>query len=81
MSFSQLPLCSSKQIVAAIRRLGARPGKTKHGSHASYNRTMPDGRTLTAVVILGRKEVPKSTLQRILRSLEIMPEEFTAVLR
>ena len=80
MSFSELPLCSSRQLIAALGRLGAYPGKTGKGSHASYNRKTRDGRILTAVVVLGKKEVPKSTLRRILSGLEISASDFLAEL-
>ena len=80
MSFSELPLCSSRQLIAALGRLGASPGKTAKGSHASYNRKTQDGRILTAVVILGRKEIPKGTLRRILSNLEIPVSDFIAEL-
>ena len=50
MAFSQLPLCSSNQIVRAIKRLGAYAGKNKRGSHASFHREV-DGNILTATVI------------------------------
>ncbi len=73
---SRLPLCSSRQVVAAIERLGAYPGKKKRGSHASYHRRTPDGRIRTGVVILGRKEMPKSTLRGILISLDIPLGDF-----
>jgi predicted RNA binding protein YcfA (HicA-like mRNA interferase family) len=39
------------------------------------------GRTVTTVVILGRREVPRGTLRGILRLAEISPAEFTALLR
>jgi predicted RNA binding protein YcfA (HicA-like mRNA interferase family) len=39
------------------------------------------GRTITTVVILGKREVPRGTLDGILRLAEISPAEFTALLR
>jgi len=38
------------------------------------------GRTITTVVILGKREVPRGTLRGILRLAEISPAEFTALL-
>ena len=73
---SSYPLLSSKQIITVISKLGARPGKSKRGSHASYIRTTPDGRTLVATVLLGRKEMRRGALKRILEGLEISLEDF-----
>lgn len=81
MRFSQLPLCSSNQIVAALERLGAYRGRSGKGSHAPYHRENRDGRTLTAVVVLGRREVPKGTLRGILQGLDIPLEDFLEALR
>jgi predicted RNA binding protein YcfA (HicA-like mRNA interferase family) len=39
------------------------------------------GRTVTTVVILGKREVPRGTLHGIIRLAEISPEEFTTLLR
>ena len=80
MAFSQLPLCSSWQLVSALERLGCYQGRTGKGSHVIYFRKLPN-RTVTAAVVLGRNQVPKGTLRRILDSLEISPDEFRAKLR
>ena len=79
MSFSQLPLVSSRQLVNAIQRLGAYPGKSKSGSHASYHRQTDNG-ILTATVVLGKAEIPKGTLSSILKQLSIPIEDFLRAL-
>ena len=56
-------------------RLGCYEGKSGKGSHQSYHRVV-DGRTLTGVVVLGRKEMPKGTLKNILTQLGISLDEF-----
>ena len=73
---SRLPLCSSHQIITAIERLEAYPGESKRGSHASYHRRTSDGRMVTGVVVLGRREVPKTTLKGLLTNLDISLEDF-----
>ena len=82
MGFGQVPLCSSRRIIAALERLGCYPGRAKGGSHVSDHRRQPSTeRTLTAVVIIGRKEVPRGTLRNILMSLDISVDDFMVALR
>ena len=73
-------LCSSRELTAALERLGCYPGRAGRSSHRSYHRDMPDGRRLTAPVVLGRREVARGTLRNILRWLEISEAEFEAAL-
>ena len=73
-------LCSSRELTAALERLGCYPGRAARGSHLSYHRDLPNGRRLTAPVVLGLREVPRGTLRSILRLLQIDPEEFEATL-
>ena len=80
MPFSQLPLCSSRQLIAAIERLGAFPGKKTSGSHASYHRQTENG-ILTATVVLGKREIPRSVVRSILKQLQISVEDFVGALR
>ena len=80
MRFNDIPLCSSREVIAALLRLGAYPGKATRGSHASYHRQREDGRILTGVVVLNKREMPKGTLRRILDNLEIPPQDFIEAL-
>ena len=77
----QIPLCSSRQLVAALERLGCYRGRAGSGSHQSYHRQLPDDTVLTAPVVLGRTEIPRGTTRSILGLLQISPEEFREALR
>ena len=82
MAYSELPICSSRQLTATLRRLGCEPRrKSKGGSHSVYQRRRTDGRILVSPVILGRKEIPKGTLRNILALLEISHSDFLAKFR
>ena len=77
---TRLPLCSSDEIVHALERAGFRPARSAKGTHLAMSKEI-GGRTVTTVVILGKREVPRGTLQGILRLAEISPGEFTTLLR
>ena len=53
----------------------------KGGSHVSFHRKLEDGQIVTAVMVVGRREMRKGTLRAILRSLEIPLEDFNKKLR
>ena len=63
-------------LVTNLHVLGAYQGKAKGGSHASYHRDMPDGRILTAGVLIGKGELNRKTLKDILYGLEIPLDDF-----
>jgi len=84
-------LYSSRQIAAALRRLGcqqrweatkARKGK---GSHCVFVREVKqhDGtiRRRSAPIVLGLKEMDRQTLRGALKLLEISEDEFEAAVR
>ena len=77
----RVPLCSSAQITAALRRLGCYPGTAHGGSHRAYHRRRSDGHILTSPVVLGKREVSRGTLRSILELLEISLDEFMDALR
>lgn len=77
---TKLPLCSSDEIVHALERAGFRPARSARGTHLAMSKQI-GGRTITTVVILGKREVPRGTLEGILRLAEISPAEFTALLK
>ncbi|MFQ5875303.1 MAG: type II toxin-antitoxin system HicA family toxin [Dehalococcoidia bacterium] len=79
--FSQVPACSSNQITAALERLGCYPGRAGSSSHRSYHRDQASGRTLSAPVVLGKREVPRGTLRNILQLLDISLDDFLEALR
>ena len=76
--YSQLPQVSSRRLQRALERLGCEHGHTE-GSHAAYHRTV-DGRELTAVVVLAKREIARGTLREILFQLQIGIDEFRAAL-
>ena len=67
--------------MSTLERLGCYAGKAKKGSHLSIHRDKLDGHTLTSVLVLGRRQVPKGTLKSILVGLDIPLEEFLTHLR
>jgi len=70
-----LPLVSSDRVLAALKRLGCYEPRRASGSHQPVCRDTPRGR-LTAVVVLGKHEMKRGTLQRVLRLLEMTEQEF-----
>ena len=78
MTSAQIPLCSSREVTAALERLGAWHVRTR-GSHATYARMTPNGRRITQV-ILGKREIPRGTLRSILAGLDIPVEAFRQAL-
>ena len=73
---SQIPLESSREVIAALNRLGAHQAGVRRGTHAYYERETPDGRILTATVILARRQMARKTLRTLLYNLEITIEDF-----
>lgn len=73
--------CSSRQLVAALERLGCYPGRANRGSHQNYYRRLPDGSEVSASIVLGKREVSTGTLRDILTRLNISREEFERALR
>jgi len=77
----KLPLCSSSEIIKVLETDGFQLGKSKSGSHQSLHKRLPSGRTITTVVILGKREVPRGTLQHILTLAGMPRERFLELLR
>lgn len=69
-------LFSSSKVTAALRRAGFEQARKSKGSHATFVRPRPDGGHDVTVVPLGKKEIPKGTLDRILQLAGISYEEF-----
>ena len=75
-AFSKPPLCSSREIIAALECCGAYPSKAgQGGSHLSFHRRIND-QVATTVVVLNKKEVPKRILRNNLDNLGISLQEF-----
>ena len=73
--------CSSRQLAAALERLGCYPGRANRGSHQTYRRRLPDGSVVSASIVLGQREVSTGTLRSTLARLQISREEFERALR
>ena len=73
--------CSSRQLAAALERLGCYPGRANRGSHQTYRRRLPDGTVVASSIVLGQRELPTGTIRGILRELHITSEEFERALR
>jgi len=69
-------LFSSDEVVAALRRGGFEHCRKSKGSHATFVRLRPDGRHDVTVVVLGKKEIPKGTLDRLLEQANVSEQEF-----
>ena len=76
---SRLPLCSSDEIIRALRRAGFQKAHSS-GSHQTMEKRL-GSKTITTVVPLGKREVPRGTLHGILRLAEMSQAEFHRHLR
>lgn len=72
---ARLPLCSSNQIINALKRAGFQPASSNPGSHLTMERRT-SRRVITTIVVMGKKEVPRMTLKSILRLAEMSQAEF-----
>ena len=73
---NEIPLCSSRQVVNALRRAGFVPARRSKGSHQAFVRVGPDGKRYTTVVVLGKAVIPRGTLRGILDLAGLSVEEF-----
>lgn len=76
-----MPLCSSRQLIAALERLGCYPGKAGRSSHRTYRRKLPNGSIVAASIVLGKRELPRGTVRDILWRLQISEADFDRALR
>jgi len=78
---TKTPLRSSAEICAALRRAGfecvAKSGK---GRHERWKK-VTEQRSYTVSIVLGKKEVPRGTLESIVRQAGMTMEEFVAFLK
>jgi len=76
-----LPLCSSNQIISALRKDGFYPkSKFKRGSHQTFMKELPDGHKRIVTIPFGRKEIPRGTLASILRQAGLARDKFLELL-
>lgn len=74
---SKLPLLSSRQITAALKRAGFVPQAKSKGSHQTWRRPGPPGKpSYVVVVVLGRREVSRGVLKSIIAQSGYSEEEF-----
>lgn len=76
-----LPITSSVKIQAAFRRLGFIDGPTKGSSHQSMHRARADGGHDVISLVMGESKVPKGTLDGILKTGNVSPDEFRKALK
>ena len=74
-------LCSSRELIAALERLGCYGGKYHSGSHRTFRRRLPDGTVASAQVLLGKQQIKRGTARSILRLLQISEADFEQALR
>jgi len=73
---SKLPLLTSDEIINALLRGGFEIARKSKGSHQTLKRARKLGGTDVTVVPIGRKEIPRGTLQSILKLANVEVEEF-----
>jgi predicted RNA binding protein YcfA (HicA-like mRNA interferase family) len=69
-------LFSSDEIIAALIRCGFEPTGRSSKNHQTLKRPRSDGTHDVTVVPMGKKEIPKGTLQSILHLANVEYEEF-----
>ena len=73
---TELPLLSSDRIIRALERGGFELARKSRGSHQALKRQRPDGGHDVTIVTLGKSEVPKGTLNHILKLANVSRDEF-----
>jgi predicted RNA binding protein YcfA (HicA-like mRNA interferase family) len=77
VSPDRLPVVTSRQLIAALERLGFVHRPLGGTSHVRY--VHPDGRRTTVAIHKG-KDISRGLLRKILRDIEVTPEEFFKLL-
>ena len=78
MTEGGLPILTAKEIISILDRLGFKNTRKSKGSHFRY--AHPDGRKTTVPVHKG-KTVGRGLLRKILRDIELSPDEFQKFLK
>lgn len=73
----RLPTVTARQLIAVLERLGFRLRPLTGTSHRRY--THPDGRKTTVPVHPGQ-DIGRGLLRKILRDIEVSPQEFLKLL-
>jgi predicted RNA binding protein YcfA (HicA-like mRNA interferase family) len=77
MSPPGLPVLKPRELIRALEKMGFRLLRKSGGSHVQYEH--PDGRRVTIPVHKGR-DIGPGLLRKILRDLEIDPEDLRRLL-
>jgi predicted RNA binding protein YcfA (HicA-like mRNA interferase family) len=72
VSDSELPILKPRELIRALERMGFRLLRQSGGSHRQFGHT--DGRRTTVPVHKGR-DIGPGLLRKILRDIELTPEE------
>jgi len=75
---SEVPLCSSRQIVNALQRAGFTPARAAAGDHQTFVRVNEDGSSNLCVVVIGQRQVARYTL--LLMQAGLTVDEFVSFL-
>jgi predicted RNA binding protein YcfA (HicA-like mRNA interferase family) len=73
---SRRRLFSSDEIISALIRCGFEPTGRKGKNHQTLKRPREDGRHDVTVVPIGKKEIPKGTLEGILELANLDYDDF-----
>lgn len=76
MHLSGRRLFSSDEIIKALIRCGFEPTGRSGKSHQTLKRPRADGRPDVTVVPMGKKEIPKGTLDSILQLANLEYDDF-----
>ena len=77
MGQERLRVVTAKELISVLERLGFRASSRKSTGHRRY--VHPGGRRTTVPMHAGR-DIGRGLLRKILRDIEIAPEEFTELL-
>jgi len=72
-----LPVLTARQLIFVLERLGFQARPYRSTSHRRY--VHPDGRRTTVPMHPGQ-DIGRGLLRRILRDIELSPEEFSKLL-
>ena len=77
MTGSKLPILRPEELIRVLEKLGFSSPRKSKGSHFRFKH--PDGRRTTVPVHKGR-DISRGLLRKILRDMDISPEELKKLL-
>ena len=77
----RLGLYSSKQVIRVLGKNGFERGPGTRGSHQAYLKPVPGGEPIPVIVIEGKKELPRGTLDAILDRAGKTRDEFLRMVK